>query len=90
MYPLRTMSYSTSKYLIYSCFESKRSESESTIAGSLLLDCADTIIEAAEKVAMYKARGEDYDREYDKYLNYYHKSTRYIYIDNKAEWWQKG
>lgn len=50
------MSYATSNYLIYSCFETK-SESGSIIAGSLLLDHALTEEEVDEKIAIYKERG---------------------------------
>lgn len=75
------MAYATSKYLVYCCFETKSSQSNSIIAGSLLLDCAMTEEEAAEKVAMYKERSEDYQTCTTR------DSSRYIYIENKAEWW---
>jgi hypothetical protein len=81
------MDYATAKYLIYTCFDTKRSPTESTIAGSLLLDGAKTIQEAEEKVELYRSRGVEYDAQYAQYDTAYHKSSRYIYIENKAEWW---
>jgi hypothetical protein len=83
------MSYATSKYLIYTCFESKRTEHESTIAGNLLLDHADTLEEAEEKVQMYKQRGNEYDAKIDS-REYYSSKTRYIHIENRPEWWPEN
>lgn len=81
------MAYATSKYLIYNCFETKRSPNDSTIAGSLLLDGANTVKEAEEKMEMYKSRSASYDEQYGKYDTAYHKSSRFTYIVNKPEWW---
>jgi len=83
------MAYATSKYLIYTCFETKRSPDESTIAGSLLLDCANTEKEAEEKVEMYKERKASYNANYDRYDTAYHKSSRFIYIANNPDWWSR-
>jgi hypothetical protein len=82
------MSYATSKYLIYTCFESKRTQHESTIAGNLLLDHAATLEEAEEKVQMYKQRGDEYDTKIDS-RDYSYK-TRYIHIPNRPEWWPEN
>lgn len=70
------MSYSTSNFLIYSCFESKI-RTGSTIGGSLLLDHADTEDEAKEKIQMYKHRAISYNSD----------NIRYTYIDNRPGWW---
>jgi hypothetical protein len=79
-----TMSYSTSKYLIYGCFESKASVSESKICGSILLDYAETEDEANEKIAMYKARSYNFDRTVTS-----SSTSRYTYILNRSEWWSR-
>jgi len=46
-------------YLIYSCFETKN-----RIAGSLLVDTAQTEEEAKEKMEMYKARADAFYRDF--------------------------
>ena len=84
------MDYASAKYLIYTCFETKRSPSESTIAGSLLLGCANTVKEADEKIETYKSRGASYDAQYGQYDTVYRKSTRYTYINNRPEWWSRA
>ena len=79
------MSYATSKYLIYTCFETKSSVSESIIGGSLLLDHADTEQEAVEKVAMYTVRGDDFAEKFPS-----SDKRRYIFIKNQSEWWTRA
>jgi hypothetical protein len=79
------MSYATSQFLIYSCFEAKSSVSESIIGGSLLIDHADTEQEAAEKVALYKARGDDFAEKFPS-----SDKRRYIFIKNQKEWWTRA
>ena len=59
--------------------------SESTIGGSLLLDCAETEEEANEKIAMYKARSDDFDQTVVP-----SSTSRYIYILNRSEWWSRA
>ena len=79
------MSYATSQFLIYTCFNTKSSVSDSIIGGSLLVDHADTEQEATEKVAMYKARGDEFAAKFPS-----PDKSRYIFIKNKSEWWTKG
>lgn len=74
------MSYTDSKFLIYACWSTHRPE-ESTISGSLLLDSALTVEEAQEKTVMYKERAESYGAGDP------HTTRRYIYINNRREWW---
>lgn len=79
------MSYATSEYLIYTSFETKSSVSESIIGGSLLLDYAHTEQEAAEKVALYKARGDEFNAKFPS-----PDRRRYIFIKNQREWWTRA
>jgi len=51
-------------YLIYNCFEDKSSVSESIIAGSLMLDTAETEEQAQQKVEMYKGRSEEFYKSF--------------------------
>ena len=78
------MTYATSKYLIYCCFETRASvsRSESKIGGSVLLDYAFTEEEATEKVEMYRVRAE-----VSTYKN--NDTSRYCYITNRSEWWRQ-
>ena len=76
--------YKDATHLIYNCWECVR-EGQSTIAGSLLLDCASSEAEANELVKLY----------WDRHL-YYRKSfprpntrTRIISIKNESYWWPK-
>ena len=78
------LSYATSHYLIYICHTSKSSVSESIIGGSLLIDHAQTKEEAVAKVAMYKARGDEFAAKFPS-----SDTRRYVYIDNKREWWER-
>jgi hypothetical protein len=82
------MTYAKSTYLIYVCFETKRTEQESTIAGSLLLDHANTIDEANEKITMYKERSNECDKQYNFCSNYALNTRRYVSIENKSYWWK--
>lgn len=69
--------YAHAEYLIYSTFETKFSMSDSTIAGSLLIDSAMTMDEVTQKVEVYNSTLND-------------KSTsKIIYIANKKHWWSK-
>jgi hypothetical protein len=79
------MSYATSEYLVYTCFETKGSVSESIVGGCLLLDRADTEQEAAEKVALYKARGDEFNAKFPS-----PDARRYIFIKNQREWWTRA
>jgi hypothetical protein len=75
--------YAASKYLIYTNWETRRTGS-STIAGSLLLDCASTKEEAEAKRTMYEAMGRESPWKSPE------TTSRYIYINNRAEWWSRG
>ena len=77
------MSYGTSRYLIYTCWETQCQKGGSTIGGSLLLDCAITKEEAETKRQMYEERGNDLE----KVMPRPQTSRRYVYIDNRPEWW---
>ena len=68
------------KFLIYSKFESKASLSESTIAGSLLIDSAESEDEAKEKIRVYEERSASCS------VSRGHSS--YVYISNRPEWWE--
>ena len=52
------MSYSSAKYLIYLCFETKHPMTASVVGGSHLLDSAMTDEEAHSKIEMYKERAK--------------------------------
>ena len=64
-------------FIIYSCFEGKSSVSESIIAGSLMLDTAETEDQAQQKVELYKERSEEFDRSYPTLKS---GTSRIIYI----------
>ena len=83
------MTYAKSNYLIYVYFETKRTEQESTIAGRLLLDHANTIEEANEKINMYKQRANECDVKYNFCANYALNTRRYVSIENKSYWWKE-
>lgn len=82
MYP-STQAFKESKYLIYSQWQNLF-YTGSTIGGSLLLDCAMTKEEAEGMVAMYKQRAEDARTSLESIAK-----TKYIYIQNQAEWWDR-
>ena len=75
--------YANAKFLIYSKFESQMPPhlSQSTVAGSLLIDSADTEDEAKEKVSVYEKRSAGCA------VSRGHSS--YTYIVNKPEWWTR-
>jgi len=71
--------YATAKFLIYSKFESQMPPelSLSTIAGSLLIDSADSEDEAKEKIRVYQERSASGAVS----------PHSYVYIANHPEWW---
>lgn len=73
-------SYATAKFLIYSKFESKVPPelSRSTIAGSLLIDSAESAEEAKEKIRVYEERSAACAIS----------PHSYVYIVNQPEWWK--
>jgi hypothetical protein len=73
------MDYANAKFLIYSCWESKK------VAGSLLIDCALTKQEAEEKLVFHNQKVDEFDSRLP-ILNM-RSETRIIYITNKPEWW---
>lgn len=74
--------YATAKFLIYSKFESQMPPelSKSTIAGSIIVDSADSEEEAKEKVRVYEQRSAACA------VSRGHSS--YIYIANDPNWWK--
>ena len=74
--------FKNAKFLIYTKFESKMPPklSESTIAGSLLIDSALTEEEAKEKISVYEERSDNCA------ISRGHSS--YVCIANRPEWWQ--
>ena len=66
------------KFLIYSKFESAP-ELKSVIAGSIIIDSADSEEEAKEKVRVYQERSAACA------VSRGHSS--YVYIANDPEWW---
>lgn len=72
--------YANAKFLIYSKFESIPNEQRaSTIAGSVLIDCASTIEEAEEKIRVYEGRSASCS------VSRGHSS--YVCVPNRPEWW---
>ena len=76
-----TMSYSSAKYLIYVCFDTKNPMTGSVVSGSHLLDSAMTDEEAHSKIEMYKERAKSCTYQYGN------KNSQYTYIENKSYWW---
>jgi len=77
--------FKTSKYLIYVTWETRR-PGEGAVCGSLLLDAALTEAEAEEKRQMYEERAAaapSYRRDSPA------TKSRYIYVDNRSEWWSR-
>jgi len=71
-----TMDYANAKYIIYRCWESKMPQG-SIIAGSSMLNGAQTVPEAEALIKTYKERN--------------HRDTdRYVYIQNRPEWWTRS
>ena len=79
--------YATSKYLIYCKFATKERADTSTIGGSLLTDCAMTVDEATEKIAMYTKRSANFDAQFPS--SAYSRTSEYVYIVNRQEWWTR-
>ena len=77
------MDYPNSKFLIYNCWQK---DIPDKIAGSLLLDCANTEDEAKEKLEVYKARHDDFETKFP-FSSSTNTRTRFIYIVNKPERW---
>ena len=75
------MTYSSAKYLIYVCFDSKNPMTGSVVSGSHLLDSAMTDEEAHSKIEIYKERAKSSTYQYGN------KNSRYTFIENKSDWW---
>ena len=80
------MDFPVSNFLIYNCWETKR-PGQSTIAGDNLVDCAMTEEEAAEKVKMYEARSDEFNKKFPV-LNK-NTTSRFAVIKNRSEWWNR-
>ena len=78
--------YAKANFLIYNCWETIGSHG-GIIAGSLILDHAMTEEEAVEKIAVLKARHEEFNRTYHS-LNKPGNTTRFVSILNRPEWWR--
>lgn len=76
--------YRDSSHLIYNSWECVR-EGQSTIGGSLLLDCAFSEKEAKELVKLYFDRHADFTKKYPSP----NTRTRIVYIKNESYWWPK-
>ena len=64
-------------YYIYNCWELMR-PGESTLAGSLVLDTADTEDKARELMAMYEARHSAFNEQFP--IGNAFRRTRFVYI----------
>lgn len=71
--------YATSHFLIYSSWDRIR-PGQSTLSGSLLIDCATTEMDAVEKVTLYTSRLTPHENT----------ATRIIYMKNRPEWWNES
>ena len=80
------MEYAKAKFLIYNCWE-KIGSHGGIIAGDLILGHAMTEEEAAEKIAVFKARREEFDASYPL-LKKPGDKTRFVSIANRPEWWR--
>ena len=79
----------TDKYLIYSEFTTKMpvNMGGSTIGGSLIAGSANTIQQAEKIIEVLKERSRDFNEKFpssDK-----ERTTRYVFIENKPEWWTR-
>lgn len=80
----------TDKYLIYSEFTTKMpvDMGGSTIAGSLIAGSANTIEQAEQIIEVLKQRSRDFNEKFpssDK-----ERTKRYVFIENKPEWWSRS
>jgi hypothetical protein len=80
-----TQEYSTSKYLIYSCFETIPKAGESSIGGSLLMGCAQTEEEALQTIEILKQRQAEFNAKFP--LSMANSKDRFVHIVNTREWW---
>jgi len=80
------MEYAEAKFLIYNCWETIGSHG-GIIAGSLILGHAMTEEEAVEKIAVLKARHEEFNSSHS-FLNKPGDKTRFVSILNQPEWWR--
>ena len=79
----------TDKYLIYSEFTTRMplDMGGSTIAGSLIAGSANTIEQAEQIIEVLKQRSRDFNEKFpssDK-----ERTKRYVFIENKPEWWTR-
>lgn len=78
--------YASSKYLIYTCWESVGSHG-GKIAGSLIHPLvAQTEAEAETHIAALKELAAAFDRDFPLSASQ-ETTTRYVYILNRKEWW---
>lgn len=80
----------TDKYLIYSEFTTKMpvDMGGSTISGSLIAGSANTIEQAEQIIEVLKERSRDFNEKFpssDK-----ERTKRYVFIENKPEWWTRS
>ena len=80
----------TDKYLIYSEFTTKMpvNMGGSTIGGSLIASSANTIEQAEQIIEVLKQRSRDFNEKFpssDK-----ERTKRYVFIENKPEWWTRS
>ena len=80
----------TDKYLIYSEFTTRMpvDMGGSTISGSLIAGSANTIEKAEQIIEVLKERSRDFNEKFpssDK-----ERTKRYVFIENKPEWWTRS
>lgn len=80
----------TDKYLIYSEFTTRMpiDMGGSTIGGSLIVGSANTIDQAEQIIEVLKERSRDFNEKFpssDK-----ERTKRYVFIENKPEWWSRS
>jgi hypothetical protein len=80
-----TQKYSTSKYLIYNCFETIPKAGESSIGGSLIVGSAQTEDEALQIIEVLKKRHAEFNAKFP--LLAADSKDRFVHILNEPQWW---
>lgn len=80
----------TDKYLIYSVFTTKMpiDMGGSIIGGSLIAGSANTIEQAEQIMEVLKERSRDFNEKFPS--SYKERTKRYVFIENKPEWWSRS
>jgi hypothetical protein len=80
-----TQKYSTSKYLIYNCFETIPKAGESSTRGSLIMGSAQTEEEALQTIEVLKERRAEFNAKFP--LSMGDSKHTFVHILNQSEWW---